>query len=245
MFFSLPIYTIISIYGLSKMSAMPLFIIWITLGSLTFFGNKLYRQTIDIPMGMSCAPLVADFFGSFFFFFSFLFFSFFFCYEKYFMKSLSRKNRAVIIEAFNSTSKYPDGVFNVDNIYFDQMVDRIYHTNSQINRDKSSDTEPLILFYLNQCISKCTVSTKINDKQDDFDFDYDLVNFSFLDGDVPRCTSHGVYIPQRLSLHGTSSNPRDFNYRNKSLLPNFLGSVIVILYFVNRFRNFIADTERW
>ena len=31
----------------------------------------------------------------------------------------------------------------------------------------------------------------------------------------------------------------------KPLLPNFLGRVIVILNFVRRFRNFIADTVPW
>ena len=38
------------------------------------------------------------------------------------------------------------------------------------------------------------VSTKIYDKRDDFDFE--IVNFPFLDGDVPRSTSYGVYISQ-------------------------------------------------
>ena len=26
------------------------------------FGNTVYRQTVDIPMGTLCAPLIADFF---------------------------------------------------------------------------------------------------------------------------------------------------------------------------------------
>ena len=70
----------------------------------------------------NCAPLVADLF---------LFF-FFFCYERDFMKSLSRENQADIIEAFNSTSRYFDDLLNIDNIYFDQMVDRIYPTELQL-----------------------------------------------------------------------------------------------------------------
>ena len=52
------------------------------------FRTKLYRQTIGIPMGTNCAPLVADLI--------------LFCYERDFMKSLSRENQADIIEAFNS-----------------------------------------------------------------------------------------------------------------------------------------------
>ena len=107
------------------------------------------------------------------------------------MKSLSRENQADIIEAFNSTSRYLDDLLNIDNIYFDQMVDRIYPKELQLNRANSSDTEAPFLD-LNLCISYGTVSTKIYDKRDDFDFD--IGNFPFLDGDVPRRTSYGVYI---------------------------------------------------
>ena len=41
-------------------------------------------------------------------------------------------------------------------------------------------------------ISNGFVSSKIYDKRDDFDFD--IVNFPFLDGDVPLRPSYGVYI---------------------------------------------------
>ena len=69
------------------------------------FGTKLYRQTIGIPMGTNCTLLIADLFH--------------FCYERDFMKSLSRENQADIVEVFNSTSRYLDDLLNIDNIYFD------------------------------------------------------------------------------------------------------------------------------
>ena len=47
-------------------------------------------------------------------------------------------------------------------------------------------------FNLITSISNDIVSTKIYDKRDDFNFE--IVNFPFLDGDVPRSTSYGVYI---------------------------------------------------
>ena len=124
-FFLLQMYTIITIYGRIKKSVIPLFIFWIIF--FIRFGTKLYRQTIGIPMGTNCAPIVADLF--------------LFCYEKDFVKSLSRENQADIIEAFNSTSKYLDDLSNIDNIYFDQTVDRIYPTKLQLNRANSSNTD--------------------------------------------------------------------------------------------------------
>ena len=135
------------------------------------------------------------------------------------MKSLSRKNQADIIEAFNSTSRYLDDLLNIDNIYFDQMVDRIYPTELQLNRANSSDTEAPFLD-LNLCISNGTISTKIYDKRDDFDFD--IVIFPFLDGDVPRRTSYEVYISQLIRFARASSNLNDFNYRNKALTAKLL-----------------------
>ena len=54
------------------------------------------------------------------------------------MKSLSRENQADIID---STSRYLDDLLNINNIYFDQMVERIYPTELQLNRANSSDTE--------------------------------------------------------------------------------------------------------
>ena len=73
---------------------------------------------------------------------------------------------------------------------------------------------------LNLSISNGTVSTKIYDKQDDFDFD--IINFPFLDGDVPRCTSYGVYISQFIRFARASSNVSDFNCRNKALTAKLL-----------------------
>ena len=73
---------------------------------------------------------------------------------------------------------------------------------------------------LNLCLSNCTVSTKIYDKRDDFDFD--IVNFPFLDGDVPWRTSYGVYISQLIRFARASSNLNDFNYRNKALTAKLL-----------------------
>ena len=66
----------------------------------------------------------------------------------------------------------------------------------QLNKDNISDTEaPFLDLHLS--ISNGFVSSKIYDKRDDFDFD--IVIFPFLDGDVPRSIRYGVYI---LNLFG-------------------------------------------
>ena len=64
------------------------------------------------------------------------------------------------------------------------------------------------------------VSSKIYDKQDDFNFE--IVNFPFLDGDVPHSPSYGVYISQLIHFARVSSNVDDFNNRNLFLTPKLL-----------------------
>ena len=74
------------------------------------------------------------------------------------------------------------------------------------------------------------------------DFDFDIVNFPFLDGDVPRSTSYGVYISQLICFARASSYVADFNTCNKLLFRNFLNKAIGIINFVKYFQNFIDDT---
>ena len=212
--FSLLMYTIITIYGRVNKSVMPLLIFWIIFLldlELNFIGKLLvFRWELIVLL---------------------LFVSF--CYKRDFMKSLSRENQADIIEAFNLTSRYLDDLLNID-IYFDQMVDSIYPKELQLNRANSSDTEAPLL-ELNLCTSYGTVSTKIFDKRDDFYFD--IVNFPFLEGDVPRRTSYGVYISQLLDSPELLQILVTLTPVIKPLLLNFLGRAIVILNFVRRFRN--------
>ena len=82
-----------------------------------------------------------------------------------------------------------------------------------------SDTEASFLD-LHLSISDGFVKTKIYDKRDDFDFD--IVNFPFLDGDVPRSTSYGVYISQLIRFARVSSHVDDFNTRDKVLTAKLL-----------------------
>ena len=124
-----------------------------------------------------------------------------------------------LLEAFNSTSRYLDDLSNIDNNFFDNMVNRIFSSELQLNKANVSDTEASFLD-LHLSISDGFVKTKIYDKRDDFDFD--IVNFSFLDGDAPRSISFGVYISQLIRFARVSSHVDDFNTCNKVLTAKLL-----------------------
>ena len=84
------------------------------------FGTKLYGQVVGIPMDTNCAPLVADLI--------------LFCYERDFMMSLSGDKQADVIDAFNTTPRYLDGILNINNVYFDNMVCQIFPSELQLNK---------------------------------------------------------------------------------------------------------------
>ena len=71
-------------------------------------------------MGTNCAPLVANLF--------------LFCYERDFMTSLSDVKQAEI--------RYLDDLLNIDNPYFEGMVNRIYPPELQLNKANTSVPKP-------------------------------------------------------------------------------------------------------
>ena len=66
----------------------------------------------------------------------------------------------------------------------------IYHCTFQLNKANPSDTQASFLD-LDLSITNGLVQKKYVKRED---VTFEIVNFPFLDGDVPRCPSYGVYI---------------------------------------------------
>ena len=64
------------------------------------------------------------------------------------------------------------------------------------------------------------MSSKTYVKQDNFNFE--IINFPFLVGDVPRSPSYGIYISQLIRFARVCSNVDDFNNRNLFLTAKLL-----------------------
>ena len=92
------------------------------------------------------------------------------------------------------------------------MVSQIYPSELQLNKANTSDTEAMI--------SNDIVSNKLYDKRTDFDFE--IVNFPVLDGDVPCSTSYGVFFFQLFHFARASSHVADFMTRNRLLTQKLL-----------------------
>ena len=77
-----------------------------------FFGGCIFQQTVAIPMGSNCAPLLADLF--------------LYSYKADFIQGLLKKNQKKLARSFNFPFRYIDDVLSLSNSTFAALGDRIY-----------------------------------------------------------------------------------------------------------------------
>jgi hypothetical protein len=76
------------------------------------FAGCVFQQTVGIPMGTNCAPLLANLF--------------LYSYEADFIQGLLKKNEKKLARSFNFKFRYIDDVLSLNNSRFGDFVDRIY-----------------------------------------------------------------------------------------------------------------------
>ena len=144
------------------------------------FGGRVFQQTVGIPMGTNCAPLLADLF--------------LYSYEANFIQGLLKKKEKKLAQPFNFTFRYIDDAISLNNSRFGDFVDCIYvidlETKDTIDTDRSASCLDLHL----EIDSERRLRTKRYDKRDDFNFP--IVNFPFICNNIPAAPVYGVYISQ-------------------------------------------------
>ena len=146
------------------------------------FGGRVFQQTVGIPMGTNCAPLLADL----------LLYS----YETNFIQGLLKKNQKKLAQSFKFTFCYIDDVLSLNYSRFGDFVDRIYPIELEIKDITDTDRSALYLDLHFKIDSEWWLRTKLYDKRDYFNFP--IVNFPFICSNIPAAPAYGVYISQLL-----------------------------------------------
>ena len=169
------------------------------------FGHTLHKQTIGIPMGMCCAPLLANLFLM--------------SYEYKFMESLEKENK-FHAKLFNSTFRYIDDLISLNNIVFERYLDKIYPPELSITKETNSDKEASYLDLL-ITVKDDKFHTKLYDKRDDFDFE--IVNYPHpVTSNIPEKPAYGVYASRIISFARACDHFIDFSERHISLCESLL-----------------------
>ena len=145
-------------------------------------GNKVFRQTIGIPMGTDCAPMLANLF---------LFF-----YEYNYMKNLL-KNNSQLARKFSFTVRYIDDLLTLNNTAFDKEIPNIYPKELLLKRT-TEEHNRLSYLDLQITIDNRKYITTLYDKRDAFGFD--IVNLPYLDSNIPVRSAYGVYTSQLVRI---------------------------------------------
>ena len=90
------------------------------------FGDQVFQQTVGIPMGTNCAPLLADLF--------------LYSYEADFIQKLLNQKKKKLAVSFNLTFRYIDDVLSINNDNFHTYVNTIYPNELEIKDATESST---------------------------------------------------------------------------------------------------------
>ena len=170
------------------------------------FAGQIFRQTIGIPMGTNCAPLLADLF--------------LYSYEADFIQTLLSRKQKKLAQKFNFTYRYIDDVLSINNPEFINNIVQIYPTELEIKDTTESANSASYLDLLLTTNIDGKLVTKIYDKRDDFRFP--IINFPFLDSNIPSLPAYGVYISQLVRYSRACSEKCDFVTRAEILTSKLL-----------------------
>ena len=164
------------------------------------FGDEIYRQVIGIPIGLDSGQDIANLL--------------LYQYEATHIENLSKRD-LVLARKFNHVYRYIDDLFSGDFPNFKQHLPLIYPPELTVN---ASSELPNTVNYLDLAISadlNQTLNFSIYDKREDFDFE--IVNFPYLDSCIPRKPALGTFLSQLIRYARICTKFDDFCKRSMNL----------------------------
>ncbi len=157
------------------------------------FGDNIYHQTLGIPMGTDCAPLLADLY--------------LYTYEYDFLDSLTKSKKLHLAKTFNFTFRYIDDLISINYKHFNTHISDIYPPELELKETTESTTTVSYHDLLVDIDSFLTF--KLFDKRDYFNFP--IVNFPHLDSNIPVKPAYGVYVSQLIRCFRACTYYSDFS----------------------------------
>lgn len=170
---------------------------WLIANNFVIFGDTCFLQVIGIPMGTDCAPYLANLF--------------LFSLELQWIQEQVRLKKFHLLKLFRSCGRYIDDLLmiNNDDVMLKVMTD-IYPKELVLVPDNSTGLSTSFLD-LQMDICDGIITTSIFDKRDSFDFP--IVNFPTLSGNIPTRSSYGVFIGESVRYARACTYFKDFAAR--------------------------------
>ena len=163
------------------------------------FGTKICKQVVGIPIGLDSGQDIANLLLYF--------------YEREYLVNLSKTDLNTA-KKFKHSFRYIDDLFSADFRGFSNHLNRIYPQALELTKSNSSDT---VVDYLDITITSQNNVLFFNlyDKRDAFNFE--VVNFPYLDSCIPRKPALGIYFGQLIRIARICTKFEDFCKRTLAL----------------------------
>ena len=179
---------------------------WLIDNIYVTFGDKIFKQKIGIPMGTDCAPFLANLF--------------LWAHEFKWIEKQVKKKNIFLLNKFKACCRYIDDLFLINN---DDTMKRVclqmYPKELTLIPDDTDGTATHFLD-LSLKIEEGFLSSRIYDKRDVFNFS--VVNFPFLSGNIPNRSSYGVFIGELVRYARGCTYIEDFKCKTKNTISKFL-----------------------
>ena len=171
---------------------------------------------------------------------------FIYSHEADFIQGLLNKNEKKLAKSFNFTFRYIDDVLSLNNSRFGDFVDHIFPIELKIKDTTYTDRSAPYLDLHLKIDSEGRLRTKIYYKRDDFNFS--VVNFPFICGNIPAAPAYGVYISQMIRYSracASCGSYQDFLDRGLLLTRKLLNHGFLLLKLKSSLRRFAVPTMTW
>ena len=175
------------------------------------FDGQLFRQTVGIPMGTNCAPLLADLFLC--------------SYENEFFDKFIKEGKRKLARKFNLSYRYIDDLISFNNKRFNGFIADIYSKTISETTETTS-----VASYLDQLFTRDENNTllpnymtnvmRLVEKRHAFGFH--TVNFPFMSSNIPSAPAYSIYAYQLICYARCCSNNSEFLSRHRALVTRLL-----------------------
>ena len=161
------------------------------------FGNDIYKQIIGIPIGLDSGQDIANLL--------------LFQYESSYIDRISRRD-INLARKFSLCDRYIDDLSSLNFPDFSQHLPNIYPPELIVNLSSNSTTNVNYLDLNMKIDNNSNLEISVYDKRDDFNFN--IVNFPYLDSCIPRKPALGIFLSQLIRYARICTKFDDFSQRS-------------------------------
>ena len=148
--------------------------------AFVIFNDRVYRQVVGIPMGTNAGPHVANIYLH--------------QYEHDYFVYLYENNLKDELAKLEHVFRFQDDLISFNDFYYlESCIGNIYPAEMVVNKTNISVCKSNFLD-MTISIFRGKFYTRLYDKRNDYDFD--VISFPHLDGNIPKGQSYGVFISQ-------------------------------------------------